>query len=151
MDSRTGATGGLGQLLRWYSGPVGLLFGAGLLLAAVLALVDLVAASIVVALAVIGIVVPWKLMRQRNEYVAQIAALNAERQVMSTQLDEVVNGVNTRLDGALTKRTIRPIMQEFRKMDRDRINGLHAEIVQMQEQLAPPEDDDTGEVPEAVS
>ena len=146
MDSRSG---GLGRLVQWYSGPVGLAFGGGLGIAVLLAVVDMVAASIVVAVVVLAVVVPWKLTRQRREYVDQIAALRAENSAMREQLDQLARDVGARLEAALTKKTVRPILQEFRKMDRERINGLQAQIVQIQEELAPP-DDEAEDEPEVV-
>lgn len=130
------------QLVQWYLGPVGLAFGLGIVVAIMLALVGSPGASVVVLALAVAIVVPWKLIRQRNEYLQQVASLRAQQATDRAQIEAVAADAVARSNGALTNKSVRPILQEFRRMDRERINGLQERIIAVEEELAAEQDDD---------
>ncbi|MDW3177655.1 MAG: hypothetical protein R8J94_09730 [Acidimicrobiia bacterium] len=134
------------ELFKWYMNVVGALFLVALVASVGLALAGFNSAAIVVAVAVIAVVVPWKFVRQRSEFRQQISALQKEHSAVQAQLDRTAGELDGRLAGVLTKNTVRPILQEFRKFDRDRYNALHGRIAVIEDELAPDEDEGEEEV-----
>ena len=142
MNKTTEATSALGQLVKWYLGPVGLAFGVGVVVAMALALLGSPEAAVIVLALALALVMPWKLIRQRNVYLHEVAALRAHQDADRARIEAVSAEAVARSKGALTNKSVRPILQEFRKMDRERINGLHERIIAVEKELAEGEDVD---------
>ena len=108
------AASGLQQLIKWYASPVGLIYGLLLALSLVLAFVDAGLAVLVLVLAA-ATVVPWKLIRQRNELRAHVASSTAVLERVDSQIvmTPTFDQVEKTLKGF--KRSNRKVVREVRE------------------------------------
>ena len=107
------AKSGLEQILRWYIGPVGLLFGLGLLATVVVALLDYPGIAVALLAATLGVVLPWKLIRQRNELRLHASETAATTSAIAQQLDSTV-----------TRSGLAATVKGFRQADRQTMQKL---------------------------
>lgn len=102
------ARSGLRQLLSWYRSPVGTVFGLVLLLALVFDVLGVPQIATPALVVVVGVLVPWKLLRQTTELRQHVAWSSSQIR----QLDEVIATTPTFGD---VDRSMRGVRRDTRK------------------------------------
>jgi hypothetical protein len=122
LDGSGRAMPGLRQLVHWYLGPVGLLFGLGLIAAFVAAMLGFSSVASALLIIDLAIVVPWKFLRQRDEL-----RQNANDTAAAH------DAINIRVSETLTRPTIDAILKAFRRADRETLKKLRLRVGRLQQ------------------
>lgn len=119
---------GIRQLVRWYLGPIGLLFGLALVGAIVALSLGSPTTAVAVLIAGIATVIPWKFVRQRNEFRTIADVSRAEHDRHAQDLARV------REDLALTATfdDVEATLRGFRRAHRKTIKNLRERVAGVQ-------------------
>lgn len=111
---------GTRQLVSWYLSPIGLLYGLLLVVTIVLALLGEPEGAVVALALACGVVVPWKLVRQRNELRAHVASSNA-----------VLSRVDAQVLETPTFDQVEKTMTGFRRANRKVVREVREQLVEV--------------------